>query len=311
MDVSVIVPCRNAGRFAPKMSAMLAAQDFAGTWEALFVDDSDPESAQWRGAAESAGMRVVPSRGRGASAARNTALGIARGEVVHFVDVDDEIPPDYLSRMFAAADGVDFAWGDAEVVTEGRPPRPTRADGPGPAVGDVLEGGAVRDFVWRKCFGYRLRDLPKAILHGGLWRRCGRELGSVCWRAFRRSVVGDLRFAEGLRNGEDSVFLCAFAQRARTMRVAGPTGYRYLSRSDGSLASENADAGLKLEGKFALRDARRELDPSMSRWRGTFVLSVLETLRLGGPAAAFRYLCGRPLVRADARCRAKYGKICI
>ena len=37
MDVSVIVPCRNAGRFAPKMSAMLAAQDFAVVRAMVFL----------------------------------------------------------------------------------------------------------------------------------------------------------------------------------------------------------------------------------------------------------------------------------
>lgn len=291
MDISVIVPCRLAARFAPKLAAELAAQTFRGEREFIFVDDADPESGEWRGAAESAGMTVVPSRGRGVSAARNTALDMARGDVVLFIDVDDEVPPDYLERMAAAAAGVDFAWGDAEVCEEGRPPRSTRSPMTGGVkAGDILEGEAVRDFVWRRCFGYRLRDVPKALLPGGLWARCGRELGGVWARAFRRGVIGDLRFVEDLRNGEDSVFLCAYAARARTMRILGQTGYRYLLRRDGSLAKENSDPRLKLEGKFALRDARRALDPRMERWRGTFFLSALEALRLGGASAAVRYL---------------------
>ena len=292
MDVSVIVPCRGAAAFVPKMVEMLCAQDFGGEWEAVFVDDGD-EDVSWHAAVESAGMRLLVRPRLGVSAARNAGLDASAGEIVLFVDADDEIDAGYVGRMYAAADGVDFAWGDAEVVGEDGRASSTRSAG-SPAAGSVLEGESIRDFVWRRCFGYRLGDLALMPLPGGMWRHCGRELGGVWARAFRRSAIGDLRFVEGLRNAEDSIFLCAFAARAATMRVAGPSGYRYRPRRDGALAVENR--GLKkLESKFALRDARRSLDPAMSHWRGTFVLSALEVLRLGGVGAALRYLRGNPL----------------
>lgn len=293
MDVSVIIPCRGSASFVPKMVDMLRAQDFRGEWEAVFVDDGD-EDVSWHAAVESAGMRLVVRPHRGVSAARNAGLDAARGEVVLFVDADDGIDSGYVGRMFAAADGVDFAWGDAEVVGEDGRASSSRAAG-GPEPGTVLEGDAIRDFVWRRCFGYRLRDLAWLPFPGGMWRRCGRELGGVWSRAFRRSAIGGLRFVEGLRNAEDSIFLCAFAAGAATMRVTGPSGYRYMPRRDGALAVENRGAN-KLESKFSLRDARRALDPGMAHWRGTFVLSALEVLRLGGVGAALRYLRGKPLV---------------
>jgi hypothetical protein len=138
-----------------------------------------------------------------------------------------------------------------------------------------------------------MRDLFKAALPGGMWRWCGRELGSVCWRAFRRETIGDLRFVDRLGNGEDSVFLCAYALRAKTMRVVGQTGYRYFMRAGGSLARENSGAR-KLRSKFALRDARRALDPEMRFWRGTWLVSALEVVGLAGLSAAARYVAGAP-----------------
>ena len=78
------------------------------------------------------------------------------------------------------------------------------------------------------------------------------------------------------------------------MRVAGPVGYTYVLRRGGSLVRENRGAR-KLVSKFELRDARRALDPGMERWRGSFLLSVLEVLRLGGVRAAFRDATGRTL----------------
>ncbi len=295
MDVSVIVPCRGSAAYVPKIVEMLRAQDFRGEWEAVFVDDGD-EDVSWHAIVESAGMRLLVRPRLGVSAARNAGLDASAGEIVLFVDADDEIDPGYVGRMYAAAEGVDFAWGDAEVVWEGGSASSTRSAG-GPPAGSVLEGRSIRDFVWRRCFGYRLRNLAGLLLPGGMWRRCGRELAGVWARAFRRSAIGDLRFVEGLRNAEDSIFLCAFAARAATMRVSGPSGYIYRPRSDGALARENAGRN-RLESKFALRDARRALDPGMSRWRGTYVLSALEVLRLGGVRAALRYLRWKPLQEA-------------
>ena len=295
MDVSVIIPCRGSAAFVPKMVEMLRAQDFRGEWEAVFVDDGD-EDVSWHAAVESAGMRLLVRPRLGVSAARNAGLDASTGEVVLFVDADDEIDAGYVGRMFAAAEGVDFAWGDAEVVGEDGRSSSTRSAG-SPAAGSVVEGESIRGFVWRRCFGYRLRDLAWLPFPGGMWRRCGRELGGVWARAFRRSAIGGLRFVEGLRNAEDSIFLCAFAARAATMRVSGPSGYRYRPRRDGALAVESRGRNM-LEAKFALRDARRSLDPGMSHWRGTFVLSALEVLRLGGCGAALRYVRGKSLKHA-------------
>ena len=268
MKASLIVPYREEGAYLDRMREMVSAQTFQD-FEPIFVHDAE---------------------GRGPSWARNLGLGAAKGEIVLFADVDDEIAPDYVERLVGACEGVDLVWSRYETVAGDAA---SAALSPRPAEdGMVLTGGAVREFVWRRAFGYRLRDLPKALLPGGLWRNCGREFGSVWCRAFRRSAIGELRFDERIRLYEDSVFLCAFAKRASSMRVIDYAGYRYFIRPTGGMMSQSAPER-KLAAKFALRDARRALDPSMSHWRGSFVLGALEVLRLGGFAAFVRFaFCG-------------------
>ena len=264
MKASLIVPYREDGAYLARMREMVASQTFAD-FEFLPVHDAE---------------------GRGPSWARNRGLEKAVGEIVLFADVDDEIAPDYVERLAGACEGVDLVWSRYETVvgdsaSAALSPRPARD-------GMVLEGDAVREFVWRRAFGYRLRDLPKALLPGGLWRNCAREFGSVCCRAFRRSVIGELRFDERIRLYEDSIFLCAYAKKAASMRAIDYAGYRYFIRPTGGMMSQSAPEA-KLAAKFAICDARKALDPSMSHWRGSFVLGALEVLRLGGPSAFLRY----------------------
>ena len=267
MKASLIIPYRHDDENLLRMRGMVAAQTFRD-FEALFCHDPD---------------------GLGPSWARNQGLEKCRGEIVLFADVDDEIKPDYVERLVEACEGVDLVWGRYKTVT-------SSGSSVSPSVKESereISGSAVRKFVWKRAFGYRLRDLPKAFLPGGLWRRCGREFGSVCARAFRRSAIGDLRFEESLRLYEDAMFLSEFALRAQRMRAVDYVGYRYVIRPSGGMTRESEPAR-KLAAKFVLRDVRRRIDPAMSHWRGTWLLSALETLRLGGVAPCIRYMAGLP-----------------
>lgn len=269
MKASLIIPYCERDGYLVKMRGMVEAQTFRD-FEPLFIEDAQRRGPSW---------------------ARNRGLDAATGEITVFADVDDEIAPDYMEKLVAAAEGVDLAWSRYEVSTgEGGASLSPRV----PADGAVVSGGAVRDFVWRRAFGYRLRDLPKALLPGGLWRNCGREFGCVYCRAFRRAVIGDLRFDERLRLYEDSAFLCEYAKRAKTMRTIDYAGYRYFIRKTGGMSRESAPER-KLAAKFAMRDCRKRIDPSMSAWKGSFLLGAAETLSLGGPGAMFRYLAMKSL----------------
>jgi len=78
-------------------------------WEILAVDDCGPEDGT-RGLVESFAQRFTDhrveyirhERNGGVSAARNTAIATARGNVVAFLDPDDAWFPDHLAKSLAA-----------------------------------------------------------------------------------------------------------------------------------------------------------------------------------------------------------------
>lgn len=272
--VTVIVPVCNGAPYLRTAMDALAAQTLQA-WTAVCVDDGSTDGSAEildHYAARDPRLAVVRQANAGASAARNAGLARATGEIVAFLDADDVPGPDWLARLHAGIEGVDLVWGGGIVNENGIEKIEVPHD-----VGASYDDDEVRQRVWTAVFGYRLGDLVGLVLPGGLWKRCRRELGGLYWRAFRRDVIGNLRFDTRLRLYEDAMFLAAYARRAKSMRVIGNTGYRYFIRETGSMLTETREQ--LVANKFALRDARKELDPEMTQWRGTYVLSALQVLK--------------------------------
>jgi glycosyltransferase involved in cell wall biosynthesis len=111
VDVSVVVPFRNAARTLGHQLEALASQDFAGSWEVVAVDNRSEDGS--RQIAESFSdrldLRVVEARERlGAGYARNFGARHASARKLLFVDADDEVAPGYVATMAAALDRHDF-----------------------------------------------------------------------------------------------------------------------------------------------------------------------------------------------------------
>jgi FkbM family methyltransferase len=101
--VSVIMPVFNGARFIERAFASLRAQTCLD-WELLAVDDASADDSAARldaFAASDPRVRVFrhPAN-RGQAAARNTALRAACGELIAYLDQDDEFYPDYLERAW-------------------------------------------------------------------------------------------------------------------------------------------------------------------------------------------------------------------
>lgn len=215
---------------------------------------------------------VEDTERRGPSWARNRGLERAQGDIILFADVDDEIAPDWIARMVEGIGDADLGW----VGIESR-----RVVSP-------------KAYLWPRVFGYRLRDLASALLPGGLWTRCRREMSGVWKLALRRSRLGDIRFDESLRLYEDAMYIAALSERAESLSVFTDAGYRWIVRESGTMTRGFSSANI-IANKFAVRDARFRLDPNLRYWRGTFLLSFLEILRKGGLRAALRYAAWLPM----------------
>lgn len=98
--VSIIIPCHNAARWL----AVTLDSAFAQTWpniEVLLVDDGSTDgSVEIARTYEARGLRLFirPVAG-GAATARNTGLAAARGDYLQFLDADDVLAPDKISRQ--------------------------------------------------------------------------------------------------------------------------------------------------------------------------------------------------------------------
>lgn len=101
--LSIIIPTRNRPVLLKRaVEAALVALPSGG--EVIVVDDaSDPPAGE--GLSHVAGaVRVIRNdAARGAAGARNRGARAARGEVLLFLDDDDEVLPDYPARVLAAA----------------------------------------------------------------------------------------------------------------------------------------------------------------------------------------------------------------
>jgi len=99
--VSILIPCFNAERWLAQTLESALAQTHPAT-EVILVDDgsSDTSLAIAR-QFEPRGVRVVSQPNRGACAARNHGLRLARGEFIQFLDADDLLAPDKISQQHA------------------------------------------------------------------------------------------------------------------------------------------------------------------------------------------------------------------
>ena len=97
--VSILIPAYNAEEWIAETIHSAVAQ----TWpriEIIVVDDGSSDSTLAIARTfESQGVRVVSQKNQGASAARNTAFLHSRGDYIQWLDADDLLAPDKISKQ--------------------------------------------------------------------------------------------------------------------------------------------------------------------------------------------------------------------
>lgn len=101
-DLSVVIPAHNAARTLDRALASVFRQDIPVA-EIIVVDDGSSDGTAALAAAFAGGpVRVIRlERCGGAANARNHGVNAAQGELVAFLDADDEWLPDKLGRQLA------------------------------------------------------------------------------------------------------------------------------------------------------------------------------------------------------------------
>jgi peptidoglycan/xylan/chitin deacetylase (PgdA/CDA1 family) len=143
MGVSVVIPARDAAETIGDALASLGAQSYSA-WEAVVVENGSRDHTAEiveAAAARDERIRLVRSQAAGVSEARNAGIADAAHDWLLFLDADDELVPDALSVLTAAAAAGDAAWGGWIRRSERGHELPEHPDDPRP---DLFEAFARR-----------------------------------------------------------------------------------------------------------------------------------------------------------------------
>lgn len=225
--VSIVVPVYKAERTLAACLDSLLVQDLADI-EVVCVNDGSPDAcpqvlADY--AERDPRVRVLSQENAGVSAARNTALDAARGEIVMFADCDDALDPHACSvavAAFKANPGLEaLVFGAACEPAEAAPKH----------VRDLLSTRAqtfVRDDLGR---------VDPALFFGA-------HAQPYVWRsAYRRSLLEreHIRFESGLALAEDAVFQILAYSLAHETALIPDVLYRYRMESASATHEFNAE----------------------------------------------------------------------
>lgn len=104
--ISVIVPVYNVEKYLHECIGSILTQTFTD-FELILVNDGSQDNSGSicdEYASKDNRITVIHQENQGQAAARNTAVAIATGEWIHFVDSDDLIHPQMLEILYGAVD---------------------------------------------------------------------------------------------------------------------------------------------------------------------------------------------------------------
>src|SRR5436190_19200034 len=104
--VSVLIPAYNAERWVTAAIRSATEQTWPNV-EVIVVDDgSRDDTLAVARQSESGSVRVVTQPNMGACVARNTALALAQGRYIQWLDADDLLAPGKIAAQMAVAENL-------------------------------------------------------------------------------------------------------------------------------------------------------------------------------------------------------------
>jgi glycosyltransferase involved in cell wall biosynthesis len=138
VHIRIVMPAYNAAPWIGAALRSVLAQTHA-EWSLVVVDDGSADAtAATAEALGEARIQVLRQDNAGVSAARNRGMEVAGGDALLFLDADDWLAPDALSRLAAALGDAGAAYGAFCFVDASGETVLRRKPGPFPA-GDILE----------------------------------------------------------------------------------------------------------------------------------------------------------------------------
>lgn len=102
-DVTVVIPVHDDAGFLPETLASVYEQTYP-SWEIIVVDDgsTDPETVSFLDSMQRPRLRLIRQENLGLPGARNTGMRASRARYLVPLDSDDQLEPDFLTRLVSA-----------------------------------------------------------------------------------------------------------------------------------------------------------------------------------------------------------------
>lgn len=214
--VSIIVPVYNGEKYIKRCLQSLIDQTYENT-EIIVIDDGSADASGTicdEYALRHQSFRVFHERNAGVSAARNKGMVHAEGAYITFVDADDYLDKNMISRLVTLLEE-------------------TKSDIAG-------------------CGFYQYPDQPpKAVTQEKIEELTGDEFiekgilasDTRCWsKLYTKEIIKDVSFDVKLTIGEDMLFLLALAQKGAKFSCTDYQGYGYFINDSGAMNRDFKDS---------------------------------------------------------------------
>lgn len=247
--VSIIVPVYNAEKYLAKCLGSLIAQTYAN-FEVLVVDDGSIDSSPKiikEFAQKDSRIIAITQENEGVASARNKALSYATGDYYTFVDSDDYVKTDYLSRLVTEAENY-----NSDLVVSGY----------------ILEKKNKQTIVCPK-------KKQGKISEEWAYRIC-----CACGRLYKASFWKKCKFrfvTEPGSRGEDVPIAIESVYRANNLRIVDYAGYYYVQHKGSAMNSNKKVPFLFPYVAFSEMYKRCEQCPGINS-RDLFYSAIIKTL---------------------------------
>lgn len=201
--ISVIVPVYNAGQYLEPLINSICNQ----TWknlELILVDDGSTDGSGEvcdTAAVEDPRVRVIHKINAGQSAARNTGLEVARGDVIAFADHDDLLHPRAYEYMLGAMEKLNTSVCICDFLNV------QQSD-----IEGICFSEKIPEVTLMECPEW-IHDIFRPSWRTPIWNKL-----------YRREVLEDIRFGD-LRLGEDNLVSYQVIKKARRAAFVHETLY--------------------------------------------------------------------------------------
>jgi len=208
--ISIIIPVYNVEKYITKCIESILNQTNSD-WELILINDGSTDRSGEicdKYAINNKKIKVIHQSNRGVSKSRNTAINIANGEYLCFVDSDDWIDPNYLEEFKTNTYKADFYF-----------------------------SGALYD-INNKVYSYKnykesycknIQQIKNAFFNQKLFSN-----GYPWGKLFKTQIIknNNLQFNEQLSIHEDHIFVFQYFSHINSLYITNTSGYHYIIFDD-------------------------------------------------------------------------------